>query len=287
MGLALVVPCLAAAIAAVLIVYMQGKARVQHGAQYVALGSSFSSGPGIPHQSAGSPLLCARSDHNYAHMLARKRGLTLVDVSCAGATTNDILKGGQYFQSPQVDAIGPSTTLVTITIGGNDVQYLSNLVAKSCSSDHSIVSFVLRACVITPTRLVDKHFGELGAHLRDIAKEIRARSQRAHIVFVGYLDVLPAEGSCESLGLSDKDIVQMRGIAKRLKEATRAAAIASSAAYVDPNDQTTDHSACSAQAWVNGRFPSARWTAPFHPNVEGMRAVALAIDASLGSGVSY
>ena len=50
---------------------------------YVALGSSFASGPGI------DPLLdarCGRSGSNYAHLVAERLGYDLVDVTCGGAT---------------------------------------------------------------------------------------------------------------------------------------------------------------------------------------------------------
>lgn len=265
-----------------LVVYMQGTRRVETGAQYVAVGSSFASGPGILPRSAGSPLLCARSDRNYAHLLARKRGLTLVDMSCAGATTGDVLIGGQYFQGAQLSAIDISTKLVTITIGGNDVQYLSNLVAKSCPRKRAIFNIVLRDCTPTPESEVGRHFMALESSLRAIASEVRRRSPQAHVVFVGYLNVLPPQGSCDLLGLSDDDVAALRGIAQRLKETTRSAAAMSGATYVDPNDPAVDHSVCSTVPWVNDRFPQGLLAAPFHPRPEGMQSVALAIDRSLG-----
>ena len=50
---------------------------------YVALGSSFASGPGIePIIDAG----CGRSGNNYAHLVAERLGYDLVDVSSGGAT---------------------------------------------------------------------------------------------------------------------------------------------------------------------------------------------------------
>src|SRR5690242_15728404 len=48
------------------------------GRRYVALGSSFAAGPGIPAQLGG---LCARSDHNYPHLLAARLHLDVDDVS--------------------------------------------------------------------------------------------------------------------------------------------------------------------------------------------------------------
>ena len=44
---------------------------------------------------------------------------------------HQILKGGQLMLGPQLDALGRSTKLVTITSGGNDVGYIGDLNASS------------------------------------------------------------------------------------------------------------------------------------------------------------
>src|SRR5882672_4307904 len=56
---------------------------------YVALGDSYTSGPGIPRQTVESGG-CRRSDHNYPHLVAVALALgagRFTDASCAGATT--------------------------------------------------------------------------------------------------------------------------------------------------------------------------------------------------------
>ena len=89
------------------------------GAKYVALGSSYAAGPGIPTQSGG---VCTRSSHNYANLVAAKLKLSLVDVSCSGATTANVLTTSQGTNS-QIDAVTSDTSLVTFTVGGNDIGY--------------------------------------------------------------------------------------------------------------------------------------------------------------------
>ena len=64
-------------------------------ATYTALGDSYAAGPLIPNQSL-NPLGCLRSDHNYAHLTAAAKGLTLTDVSCSGATTNDMTESQRW-----------------------------------------------------------------------------------------------------------------------------------------------------------------------------------------------
>ena len=129
-------------------------------AQYVALGSSYAAGPGITPTVAASPEGCARSAENYAHVLARARGFALVDVSCSGATTHDVLAAGQFDLPAQLDAVTPQTQLVTVTIGGNDVFYMANLIGLSCTQSASSPAVAAR-CRVQPDNLVEERFKSL------------------------------------------------------------------------------------------------------------------------------
>lgn len=95
------------------------------GATYVAIGSSFAAGPGITVPADAPPDRCARSADNYAHQIARRHDLRLLDVSCSGATTAHVL-GEWNTLAPQLDAVGAETRLVTVTIGGNDVRLIAD-----------------------------------------------------------------------------------------------------------------------------------------------------------------
>jgi len=103
-------------------------------ADYVALGSSYGSGPGL------LPIVdlrCMRSEADYAHRVADRYHLGLADVTCGGATTANILTTGQRLSGgvtvpPQIDAVTRSARLVTVTIGGNDVGYVGDLISQSC-----------------------------------------------------------------------------------------------------------------------------------------------------------
>src|SRR5215218_4443114 len=100
---------------------------------YVALGSSFASGPGI------DPIIdarCGRSGANYAHLVAERLGYDLVVVTCGGATIDDVLSRPQALMTggtvpPQLEALVPDADLVTVTIGGNDVAYALTLARAS------------------------------------------------------------------------------------------------------------------------------------------------------------
>ena len=73
------------------------------GARYVAMGSSYASGPGVTHAADARDPRCSRSNDNYAHQVARTLQLDLVDVSCGGATTKHVLEGWNELP-PQIAA---------------------------------------------------------------------------------------------------------------------------------------------------------------------------------------
>src|ERR1043165_8188120 len=102
-------------------------------ANYVALGDYYSAaGPLIP--TPVLPLGCLKSDHNYPHLAALGIGLTLRDASCSGATTVDMTNPQNVEPDgpnpPQFNSLDASTTVVSLTIGGNDIGFSE--VAQSC-----------------------------------------------------------------------------------------------------------------------------------------------------------
>lgn len=167
--------------------------------EYVAMGSSFAAGPGIGHSAKG-PFLCARSRANYAHILASLRDLSLMDVSCSGALTTHLLSKRQWFQTPQIGAVDERTRLVTITVGGNDINYIGSILG--CQVNSSWFTRMLNRCELTAKSLQGIDFDVLEDRLVDIATKIREKAPKANVVFVAYPAVLPDNGTCQRLGLS-------------------------------------------------------------------------------------
>ena len=249
--------------------------------QYVAVGSSYAAGPGITPIVAGSPPRCARSTHNYAHVLAELRGLSLVDATCSSATTADVIRGGQFDLPPQLDAVTSETQLVTVTIGGNDVFFMANLIAMTCASDSSAPQ-VSRGCTVRPDALVEDRFASLADSLRQVVSGARHRSPNARVVFVNYFTVLPGQGTCARVALTAQQADHMRGVAARLADITRQVARESAADLVDVAALSRDHNACSNVPWLTGAHPDpAELIPPFHPNQNGMRAVGEALNMYL------
>jgi lysophospholipase L1-like esterase len=246
-------------------------------AQYVAMGSSYAAGPGILPIVAGSPPLCARSADDYAHVLARLHALSLVDVSCSGATTVDVLHAGQFSLPAQLDAMTAQTQLVTVTIGGNDVFFMANLMGMSC--DHSDAA----RCSVRSDAEVQARFAALPESLRQIIAGARMRSPGVRVVFVTYFTVLPDAGSCERVALTPQQADQMRSVAARLAMITRQVAKESGAGLLDLAVLSHGHDACSKDPWVLGarREPGSA-IPPFHPTREAMQAVGTALNAYSG-----
>src|SRR5262245_24790310 len=104
----------AAALGAVLIAAAPADAATA--VHYVALGDSYSSGLGAGSliSSSGS---CDRSTKAYSALWATAHApASYASVACAGATTSTVNSG-------QLSALNATTTLVSITIGGNDVGF--------------------------------------------------------------------------------------------------------------------------------------------------------------------
>ena len=250
------------------------------GAKYVAMGSSFAAGPGIPSYYEDPPTPCARSTGNYAHLLAERLGLSLTDVSCSGAATAH-LTGPRGAIPPQLDALTPDTRLVTVTIGGNDLGYIGGLTNASCAG--LMKETGIEADCSPVTAPAERTFADLAERMDAIAKEIRRRAPQAQLVFVDYLAVLPEAGTCAATPLTAAEADSARYTARRLAEITRTVADQNNASIITASEMSKGHDACSADPWMNG-YP--RPGAPvngtlYHPNAKGMKAIADALAALL------
>lgn len=285
---AVLVVTLVAAAALIAVVFYQGKRTPTGNADYVALGSSFGAGPGVPDRDPTSPTLCIRSDENYAHQLAALRHLDLTDVTCSGATSENVLHGGQYFQPPQIDAIRDTTKLITITAGGNDIFYLPNLFAWSCASEPERLSLAWRAavCDAKPDDEVNKALQQVGQTLQAIGVEAHKRAPNATVVYVDYTTVLPETGYCpDKLPITNAQFDRARALAQALVAKTADAARATNSLLVSAADLTRGHDVCSADPWVYGytfsESPANYGPMAYHPKKRAMTTIAQAINAAI------
>ncbi len=257
-----------------LLVY-QGRQRPDTNSEYVALGSSFAAGLGLGPRVPGSPLICQRSNNGYPQQLARMTGLSLTDMSCSGATVGHVLRGGQMFLGPQIGALGPATRLVTLTAGGNDVAYVGDLISMAFRRRGGVTGFLIGRFGSSARPADERKFDQLKADLLATLREIRRRAPKAQVFVVTYPAILPPDGTCPALGISEDDARLMREVGAMLAEVTRATANETGATVVDMDQASAGHDACASVAWVNGAAPETG--APFHPTLAGARATAEAI----------
>jgi len=246
---------------------------------YVALGDSYTSAPGVGGGFAATGLpACEQSDQNYPHLVAKKLGLKLTDVSCGGARTDhmwDPQKLGKVSAPPQFDALSSKTKVVSIGIGGND---------------HSVFAEIMGGCVTLAakqphgspcTDLVGKdvagaletYRSNLAGRLTDVMKGIAKRAPNARVLVIGYPQIVPAHGHCSQLPLATGDYAYVRRITEALDGALKDAADRAGATYVDVWSATEGHDICGHPAWIGGAHP-LETSAPYHPYAAEQQAVA-------------
>jgi lysophospholipase L1-like esterase len=271
------------AIAALLglgILVYQGKRPPRVNSPYVALGSSFAAGLGLGSREPGSPFVCQRSINGYPQQLARMAKFVLTEMSCSGATIGHVLRGGQMFLGPQIEAVGPDTQLVTITAGGNDIGYVGDLTAMAYRRKGGLAGLMVGRFWKGAKPVGERDSARLQADMEATLREIRRRAPAARIVVVTYPEILPDAGTCPQIGIDDGQAALMQSVARRLVEVTRAAANAAGATVVDMAVLSKGHDACAALPWVNGSAPANG--APFHPTLAGATATAEQIMMGLG-----
>jgi lysophospholipase L1-like esterase len=239
------------------------------GSRYVALGGSFASGPGIPTQGSA----CGRSDHNYPHLVASRLNLRLVDVTCSGATTANVLDEPQGTHPPQIDAVTADTALVSITVGGNNIRYSST--TRACAWKLNCL-----AGLDQPT--INAAVTDLPRHLEQLIGAVRERAPNAIVVLVTYPQVIPPEGAqCAKLAMSPTDAAFIRDLGQRLEDALFVVAKADNVVLADPYLVTPGHGPCApaGQSWVAG--VRARHGSPYHPTAAGHEEMAALVVAAL------
>ena len=251
------------------------------GAQYVAMGSSFAAGPGIPSRVEGSPRAAGRSTGNYAHVLAQKLGLDLVDVTFSGATTQEFVSGSAK-RPAQVDAVTEATRLVTLTGGGNDVGFAPRILLSSLPGPlRALPSIRRQLASFADPELTEQRFTQLRENLLQLAAEVRKRAPRSQLLFVEYLTVLPPDATWPT-GLLPADVADWgRRIAVRMGQTMQQAAEEADAIFVPAGAFSAGHHAWSADPWTRRFHLTLHGGAPYHPNAKGMVAVADLVAESL------
>jgi lysophospholipase L1-like esterase len=204
--------------------------------RYVALGDSYSSGLGAGDLIASSGS-CDRSSNAYPALWASaNQPASFVSVACAGATTSDVL-------AAQVAALSSATTLVSVTIGGNDVGFSS--IMETCVL-HSTSS-----CVSAISASEAEMTSQLPGKLDSVLAAIAARAPGARVVVLDYPHLYDLARSSGCIGLSSTDRMDLNQAADLLDGQIHAAAARHSDVFADVRPAFAAHEICDSGRWLH------------------------------------
>ncbi len=220
---------------------------------YVALGDSYSAGVGTGEaiSSSGS---CDRSPGAYSALWATAEDpASYVSAACGGATTSSVI-------SDQLSALSSSTTLVSITAGGNNVGF--EHVMENCY----FLFFSTSSCV----RAIDGAEAEITSDvpgaLDELLAGIAADAPNAKVVVLDYPDFYDMAQSCTILNSTDRaDINQAIDL---LDSELQTAAAQYGDVFADVRPAFAGHQICDSDSWLH----TIDWTSlseSFHPTAEG------------------
>jgi lysophospholipase L1-like esterase len=217
--------------------------------KYVALGDSFSSGVGTGSYTLSSS--CRRGVFAYPWLIMQQRPETqLTFVACSGATTSSLM-------SNQIGSVMADTTIVTVTIGGNDIGF-SDLIVQCTLSDCSAALDRTRASLGT----------FLGPRLDTVYSAIRSRALNADVIVLGYPFIFSSAGCFGTLGISSTERAKANLLAQDLDTLSSQRAALANVTYQSALGKFTGHAVCSSSAWLNG-LNIFNTVESYHPNRNG------------------
>lgn len=252
--------------------------------KYVALGDSYSAASGVIPVDLSAPLNCLRSTRNYPHVIARATGYAFTDVSCGAAQTKDFATAQYGNVPPQLDAVTADTTLVTMTIGGNDSSLFFNTILKCGQAGLSTLGQGSPCKDRYGTTFADTVDEVTYPALVEALDAVHDKAPAARVAIIGYPWIMPATGGCfAKMPLATGDVPYVRSIQAALNDAIRRAAEATGSTYVDMNVVSDGHDACKP-AGVRWIEPALFGTNPVivHPNALGEAQMAAQTMAVLG-----
>jgi lysophospholipase L1-like esterase len=243
---------------------MGSSAHAASAVNYVALGDSYSSGVGAG-STSGS---CEQSPNAYGPLWAKANSpASFTFAACSGATTTDVVNS-------QLSSLSASTTLVTITIGGNDAGFSSIMetcVLSSTSSCESAVSAGEKIVAQT-----------LPGRLNTMLSGIRSHAPNAKVVVLDYPEFYDLNASF-CLGLSSTDHKVLDGAADQLDSALQTAAANNGDTFADVRSQFSGHELCDGAGWLNSvTFPI---DGSYHPTATGQKSGYLPVMTAAAAAV--
>ncbi|MEU1122104.1 SGNH/GDSL hydrolase family protein [Streptomyces sp. NPDC005899] len=213
---------------------------------YVALGDSYASGTGAGDY---SDVRCTRSRKAYPALWATAHApASFAFAACGGARVPDVL-------GDQLGELDSDTTLVSLSIGGNDSGFASTMLSCRYST--------LPACERALSEAGEYVVNKLPAELDTLYSTVRARAPHAQVVVLGYPHLYKEGGLCPGGLSSGKRTALNRGsdlLNGTISERARAAGFS----FVDGRAAFAGHEICTGDEWISG--------STVHPTAEGHEA---------------
>jgi lysophospholipase L1-like esterase len=255
------------------------------GPRYVAMGDSAAAAPFVPKQA--EPAGCLKSTNDYPSVLARRIGAaSFVDVTCSGARTVDLVSRAQVTRTgpvpPQLDAVGPDTELVTITIGGNDVDLPAT--AEKCRRDSLAEVPCSPALVVDGVDRISQAIDAEADDWSQLIDDIRAKAPGARVLVVGYGTYVRPDGCFPTQPINPVDAAYFQARLDELDERLKRVATDRGAEFFDTAPLSVGHDICAAPGdrYIEGFVPMSP-AAPLHPNGSGAAAFGNALADYLAS----
>ena len=222
------------------------------GINYVALGDSYSSGTGAGSYDPASGS-CKRSANAYPNLWAAQNATDSYEfAACSGATTATVSSG-------QLGSLSSSTTLVSITVGGNDAGF----------------SDVMQTCVLGSNSTCQNRVAQAENYMRNtlpgrldsLYGQIRSKAPNARVVVLGYPRLYTIVDWCAGIGNTKR--IALNGAADTLAGVTRQAAERAGFTWSDVRDEFAGHELCSGDDWLNA--VTIPIESSYHPTARGHR----------------
>ena len=264
--------------------------------EYVALGDSYSAGEGayaVPADTAPDNA-CHRTSLAYPQIIAGnyKFAHGMAFWACSGARIGNVLNG-QHGEPPQLSRLSTDTSLVTISIGGNDTGFTR--VLEGC-----VIKLPWTAGCRDQGLRISERLQTLRGALKDVLAKIVARAPNARIIVLGYprlFSEASANRLANNLGLSDQQWLNARGremdqLIRQVVQDQDQAIVTSrgkgSCEYVDTYSAFAGHEVGSSAPYVNNLDVSltALVAEPdsFHPTAAGYQALATLVKKQVEAG---
>lgn len=219
---------------------------------YAALGDSYSAGVGAGNYDSSSGS-CKRSYNSYAALWKSAHAPSSFSfVACSGARTGDVLNS-------QLSTLDSSTTLISLTIGGNDAGFASTMQTCVLSGTSACLSAVATAEAYANNTLPGQ--------LDHVYAAIHAKAPNAHVVVLGYPHLYQVPGTCW-FGISDTSRTAINGAADTLDSVIAKRVANAGFTYADVRSIFAGHEICGdSDEWLHSTTLPVDES--YHPNASG------------------